>query len=223
MTIKEIEEQKNLIVACQERLKQLEKDLEKTKIEKSILEERIKDFGINEYKIKDEIRDLERVVIAELDVEELCNELGALDSNPENVKHSKPKFNTGLSISSKDSLKQYLGKDANKKSINEAKEECAKKPFHFASFISTNKRNYMLYSTYDGTELVNGQPLYQYLKITNQGMDSYFDGEFVYFGFDEDFYKNIKVKITLAQMKAFPNLETAVMDILKRHEKAQNV
>ena len=113
--------------------------------------------------------------------------------------------------------------NSTQKKINEAKEEYAKKPFHFASFISTNKRNYMLYSTYDGTELVNGQPLYQYLKITNQGMDSYFDGEFVYFGFDEDFYKNIKVKLTLAQIKTYPNLETAVMDILKRHEKAQNV
>ena len=153
-------------------------------------------------------------------MEELCNELGALDSNPEDVKHSKPKFNTGLSVSSKDSLRRYL-KGANTKSIKEAKEECAKKPFHFASFISTNKRNYMLYSTYDGTELVNGQPLYQYLQITNQGMDGYFalDGD----GFDEDFYKNIKVKITLAQIKAYPNLETAVMNILKRHKKAENV
>lgn len=218
MTTKEIEAQKNLIVACQERLAQAENDFLEAQEQKVAAEQKLQNISDNQDKIKDEIRGLERVVVAELDAEELFNELNALDSNPDKVKHSNPRFSTSSEIERlyEFSFGKKLSLEQLKRAINQ---------FDFQTYITTKARTYSLHSHYQADELINGKPIYEYLHVMGQGIDVYYLplGEYVNFGFDEDFYKNFKVRLTLAQMKTYPNLETAVMNILKKHEKAENV
>lgn len=212
MTTKEIEEQKNLINACLERLKDASR-------EKETLKARLEEISKIEETTKNEIRDLEHVAVAEVNAEELFNELNAMDSNPEKIRNANPKFVIGRYPL----FGQYTGK-GKKIELSKLQEKFAEYLFDFKIFIITKARTYSLLSRYQGSDLIDGKPLYRYLQIievTGNASDPF--GSHINFGFDENFYKFLKVRIPIALTKTYPNLETAVMNIVKRHENAENV
>lgn len=211
MTTQQIENQKNLIIACQERLKEVSR-------EKGTLNARLEEISKHEEYIKNAIRDLEHLAVAEVDAEELFNELNAMDSNPQKIRNANPRF----TIRRYPSISRYV--KGEKIELSKLQEEFAEYLFNFEINIITKARTYALLSPYLGCDFIDYKPLYKYLQITKvSGNTSDRGGARVDLGFDENFIKTLKVKLPFSQIKTYPNLETAVMNILKRREAAQNV
>lgn len=231
MAENEVEKTQNLIIACRERLEQSEKDLDETQKEKNAVLER-------ETKIKKEIKNLKQTTtIAKINAEELFNELVALDSNSEKAEQGEQGFETYM-LAKEDTFDRWqhmrhrttmltkcLGSRPwrSLRSAEDAKKDFADYLFEFETGITTKTRTYKLRFNYLGEELINNDPLYSYLRVL--WYDYPYPGNecYVNYGFDENFYKDLKIKINLAHLNEYPNLETAVMNILKRHEKAENV
>ena len=230
MAENEVEKIQNLINACRERLEQAEKDLNTTQKEKN-------EILARETKIKKEIKTLKQsTTITKINAEELYNELCALDGNTENAAQGEPGFGTYM-LDKEDTIDRefrmrrrttevntYLGKLPMWKvrSPEYAKKDFAGYLFEFETVITTKVRTYTLRFDYRGQDSINGKPLFSYLRM--RLCDPLSEGiYYAWYGFDENFYKDLKIKISLPQVNEYPTLETAVMNILKRHEQTENV
>lgn len=217
MSLKQFEEQKKLVNACREKFEQAKTDYAKTTNEINVLRRKLKKILDKKYNLNHEIYNLEQVIVAELDEKELANELKVLDGNS-----GSGSCYTGLNVN--DFVENYPNGDD--KAILKHKKHKIEQfnfDFDFKTQIYTNKI-YELHSYYSTDELINGKPLIEYFKINFKEKTIDPRTVEVHFGFDRDFYDNhFKIRLSLAEMKKYPNLETAVMNILKRHEQTEGV